>query len=85
MQVVVFNPDETFVVEMPDDAVFMDVNMPGGDVRHCHIDCIVDMSKGFLVYAIQNREVSDSEIYEAAKLYGGFFKTLAINRTDTDA
>lgn len=70
MQVVVFEPDEFYCVEVEDDARYITVRRPNGTFRRCFIECCVSLDHGYMVYVIRNREVSDGEIFKAARHFG---------------
>lgn len=85
MLVVIFEPDETYCVEVEDSAEYLHVRRPDGETLRCYIECSVNLSDGYLVYVVRNREVSASEIYEAAKLFGGSIVSQRISCRSDDS
>lgn len=71
MFVVVFEPDEFYGIEVEDGTTHVTIRRPDGKFRRCFVECHVNLTGHYMVYIVRNREVSEGEIYEAAKLFGG--------------
>ena len=71
MFVVVFEPDEFYGMEVEDGTTHVTIRRPDGEFRRCFVECYVNLVGHCMVYIVRNREVSEGEIYEAAKLFGG--------------
>lgn len=71
MFVVVFEPNEVYSLEVEDGTTHVTIRRPNGRFCRCFVECHVNLTGHYMVYIVRNREVSEGEICEAAKQYGG--------------